>query len=58
MAAETETIRTAGRFSPESWASRRGIHYGWIMVAVTLTCVITSSGVRAAPGVLIHPLED
>lgn len=50
--------RGSGGLRPEVWARRHGIHYGWVIVGVTLACVITSSGVRAAPGVLIHPLED
>jgi cyanate permease len=58
MAVEEQQSLTTGRFRPEAWAARRGIHYGWIMVGVTLACVVTASGVRAAPGVLIHPLED
>ena len=39
-------------------AARRGIHYGWIVVAVTFLVVVTAAGVRAAPGVLILPLEE
>jgi MFS family permease len=45
------------RFSPEGWAARRGIHYGWVVVFVTFFVVVTAAGVRAAPGVLIQPLE-
>lgn len=50
--------RTRGRFSPEAWAERRGLHYGWVVVALTLLVVTTAAGVRSAPGVLIRPLES
>jgi predicted MFS family arabinose efflux permease len=46
------------RSAPENWAARRGIHYGWLILGVTVLVVLASAGVRAAPGVLIHPLED
>ena len=45
------------RFSPEAWAARRGIHYGWVVVAITFLIVVVTSGVRASPAVLIRPLE-
>ncbi|MER3419730.1 MAG: MFS transporter [Chloroflexota bacterium] len=45
------------RFGPAAWAARRGLHYGWVVVAVTFLIVITAAGVRSAPGVLIRPLE-
>ena len=32
-------------------------YYGWVVVAVTALALIVSAGVRAAPGVMIHPLE-
>jgi sugar phosphate permease len=39
------------------WLSRR-IYYGWIVVGVTALTLLLSSGTRAAPAVLIHPLEQ
>src|SRR5579859_245643 len=33
------------------------IHYGWIVVAVMFVVILATVGVRAAPGVLIVPLE-
>ena len=45
------------RFSPEGWAARRGIHYGWLIVFIAFLVVVTGAGVRSAPGVLIQPLE-
>ncbi|MBI2760948.1 MAG: hypothetical protein HYX51_05930, partial [Chloroflexi bacterium] len=37
--------RSMGRWSPVALAERRGIHYGWIVVAVTFVTVITAAGV-------------
>jgi sugar phosphate permease len=42
----------AGRFS------RRGIHYGFAMVGVTLLVLVMSAGFRSAPSVMIIPLQD
>jgi sugar phosphate permease len=33
-------------------------HYGWVVVAVTFVVILITAGVRAAPGVLIVPLEE
>jgi sugar phosphate permease len=33
------------------------LHYGWIVVGVTFLALLVSAGIRAAPGVLIYPLE-
>ena len=33
------------------------VHYGWVVVAVMFTVILAMVGVRAAPGVLIVPLE-
>lgn len=35
----------------------RGLFYGWIVVGVTVAALLVSAGIRAAPGVLIVPLE-
>ena len=35
----------------------RAPHYAFVVVAVTFVAFLVSSGVRAAPGVLIKPLE-
>lgn len=48
----------AGAAGVAGWFARRGIHYGWVMVAITLTLVLITAGVRSAPGVLIRPLEQ
>src|SRR5215469_15006470 len=34
------------------------LHYGWIVVAVMFVVILATVGVRAAPGVLIVPLEQ
>jgi sugar phosphate permease len=33
------------------------LHYGWVIVAVSFVLILITAGVRAAPGVLIVPLE-
>jgi sugar phosphate permease len=33
------------------------LHYAWIIVPVTFVALLTSAGVRTAPGVIIKPLE-
>ncbi|MBV9151876.1 MAG: MFS transporter [Alphaproteobacteria bacterium] len=38
-------------------AARR-LHYAWIVVGLTFVVVVVTAGVRAAPGVLIVPLEE
>lgn len=44
-----------------AWVSARladrGIHYGWVMVAVTFFTALVSSASVGAPGVFILPLE-
>jgi MFS family permease len=37
--------------------SRRNIHYGWVMVAVTFLAALISAGTVGAPGVFIIPLQ-
>jgi sugar phosphate permease len=40
-----------------SLVAARNIHYGWVVLGTALFIVVTASGVRATPGVLIRPLE-
>ena len=41
-----------------SWITRRvGIHYAWVIAAVTLVVLVVTAGIRATPGVLMVPLE-
>jgi MFS family permease len=35
----------------------RGLHYAWIVVAVTFVTLLTSQAVRVTPGLLVIPLE-
>jgi MFS family permease len=37
--------------------SRRNIHYGWVMVAITFFAALVSAGTVGAPGVFIVPLQ-
>ena len=36
----------------------RGIHYGWVIAAVSFLTLITAAGFRSTVGVLIVPLQD
>jgi sugar phosphate permease len=36
----------------------RKLYYGWVVVWVVFAALLVSAGVRAAPTVLINPLES
>jgi len=36
----------------------RGLHYGWVVAAVTMLVLVTTAGFRSMVGVLIVPLHD
>jgi sugar phosphate permease len=36
----------------------RRVYYGWIVVGVAAITVLVAAGIRAAPSLLIHPLEE
>src|SRR5882724_11173392 len=38
------------------WLARRGIHYGWVVVAVTFVTMLVTAGAMGLPGALILPL--
>lgn len=38
------------------WFGRRGIHYGWVMVALTFLTVVCTSAATSLPGLLLLPL--
>jgi sugar phosphate permease len=37
--------------------SRRGVHYGWVVVATTFLTMLVTAGAVGAPGVLLLPLQ-
>src|SRR6516164_3026363 len=37
--------------------AKRGIHYGWVIVAVTFITTLTTAGAMGLPGALILPLS-
>jgi MFS family permease len=37
--------------------ARRGIHYGWLMVAVTFLTMLATASAMGMPGILIEPLK-
>jgi hypothetical protein len=41
----------------EDRLSRQGIHYGWVIVAVTFLTSLTTAGAMGLPGALILPLS-
>ncbi|HYP57346.1 MAG TPA: MFS transporter [Beijerinckia sp.] len=45
----------AERLAP--WLARRGIQYGWLIVAVTFVTMLTAAGAMGVPGALILPLQ-
>lgn len=53
-----KSLALPSRLSPSSIASRRGIHYGWVMVGITFVLVTVTAGIRSAPGVMITPLKE
>ncbi len=38
--------------------ARRGIHYGWVMVAVTFLTMLSTSAAMGLPGILLTPLRQ
>ena len=40
-----------------AWLARRNIHYGWVIVGVTLLTTVITAAAMSTPGVLIVPLE-
>jgi sugar phosphate permease len=38
--------------------ARRGIHYGWVMAAVTFFVMLSASAALGVPGVMLLPLRD
>jgi sugar phosphate permease len=46
---------SAGKDTVEK--TQRGMHYAWMIVAVTFLTLLTTAGIRSTPGILIVPLE-
>ncbi|MCC7104346.1 MAG: MFS transporter [Chloroflexi bacterium] len=44
--------------APARLAARLGIHYGWVVVAVTFLAITISAGIRTAPSVMMLPMES
>jgi len=40
-----------------NWLARRGLHYGWIVAAVTFLTALSSSAALGLPGALLQPLS-
>jgi sugar phosphate permease len=40
------------------WLNRRGIHYGWVMVALTFLTTVCTSAASSLPGVLLLPMVN
>lgn len=40
------------------WFTRHGLHYGWVMVALTFVTAVCSSAAIGMPGVLILPISQ
>ena len=40
------------------WFNRQGIHYGWVMVALTFLTVVCTSAAISLPGVLLLPIAS
>lgn len=44
--------------SLSAWLHRRGIHFAWVMAAITFLTMLTSSAALGLPGVLLQPLSN
>ncbi len=43
--------------SLSTWLHQRGIHFAWVMAAITFLTMLTSSAALGLPGVLLQPLS-
>ncbi len=48
----------AGKTALSRFCARRGIHYGWVVAAVTFLTMLVTAGAVGTPGVLIGPLQQ
>jgi len=40
------------------WMGRRGLHYGWLVAAITFLTALSSSAALGLPGALLKPLSQ
>lgn len=40
-----------------AWLARRGLHYSWVIVALTFLTALSSSAALGLPGALLQPLS-
>jgi sugar phosphate permease len=52
-----QTVSRPRPSGPVGLAERFGVHYGWVIVALTFLVLLVSMGVRSLPAVVIKPLE-
>ena len=43
--------------STARWLQRRGIHYGWLVAAITFLTMLTMSAALGLPGAMLQPLS-
>src|SRR6478752_4254645 len=53
----TDALAPAAPTGLAALFARRGIHYGWVVAAVTFLTMLVTAGAVGAPGVLIGPLQ-
>lgn len=53
----TDTLEPPAPTGLAAPLARRGIHYGWVVAAVTFLTMLVTAGAVGAPGVLIGPLQ-
>jgi hypothetical protein len=53
---DTASLSSANRVVPMRLPAK--LHYAWIVAAVTFLLLLLTAAVRAAPGILIVPLEN
>ena len=39
------------------WLGRRGVHYGWVVMAIAFLAMLVSSAALGLPGALLRPLS-
>src|SRR6478752_7053717 len=54
----TDALAPAAPTGLAALFARRGVHYGWVVAAVTFLTMLVTAGAVGAPGVLILPLQQ